>query len=106
MNLMSREYGGRLAHWQRTLQQDFYAPVGDIAFEGFVTMEQLTLEEAARGHFAPIPEGFEWGRTWEYMWVRARVVIPEECAGQMVVMDVHSKALLFQIFSRAFALFD
>ena len=97
MNLMSKEYGGRLEHWQRTLQQDFYCPAGDIAFEGFTTMEQLTTEDAARGHFAPIPEGFEWGRTWEYMWVRARVVIPEECAGQMVVMDLNlgGEATLF-----------
>ena len=63
MNLMSKDYGGRLEHWQRTLQQDFYCPVAEIAFEGFTTMEQLTAEEAAKGHFEPIPEGFVWGRT-------------------------------------------
>ena len=103
MNLMSKEYGGRLKHWQRTLQQDFYRPVAEIAFEGFTTMEQLTVEEAAKGHFAPVPEGFVWGRTWEYMWVRARVVIPEECAGQMVVMDLNlgGEATLF-VNSQAF----
>ena len=103
MNLMSREYGGRLKHWQRTLQQDFYRPVAEIAFEGFTTMEQLTVEEAAKGHFAPVPEGFVWGRTWEYMWVRATVVIPEECAGQTVVMDLNlgGEATLF-VNGRAF----
>ena len=97
MNLMSREYSDRLNHWQRTIQQDFYVPVQPIEFEGFVTMEQLTPEATAKGQFAPIPEGFVWGRTWEYMWVRATVVIPEECAGQMVVMDLNlgGEATLF-----------
>ena len=36
MKLMSNEYSGRLKHWQRTLQQDFYRPVAGIAFEGFI----------------------------------------------------------------------
>ena len=103
MKLMSKEYVGRLEHWQRTLTQDFYCAVGDIAFEGFTTMEQLAPKAAAKGDFLPIPEGFEWGRTWEYMWVRARVVIPEECAGQMVVMNLHlgGEATLF-VNSKAF----
>ena len=97
MKLMSNEYSGRLKHWQRTLQQDFYRPVAGIAFEGFLTMDQLTPEEAAKGHFAPIPEGFQWGHTWEYMWVRATVVIPEECEGQTVVMGLNlgGEATLF-----------
>ena len=72
MKLISNEYSGRLKHWQRTLQQDFYMPVQPIVFEGFVTMEQLTPEDAAKGDFAPIPEGFAWGHTWEYMWIRRR----------------------------------
>ena len=97
MKLISNEYMGRLRHWQRTIQQDFYMPVQPIAFEGFTTMAQLSVEEAARGDFAPIPEGFRWGHTWEYMWVRATVEIPAACAGQTVVMDLHlgGEATLF-----------
>ena len=103
MQLMSNEYRGRLKHWQRTIQQDFYVPMQPISFEGFVTMDQLTVEEAARGSFQPIPEGFQWGRTWEYMWVQAVVEIPAECAGQTVVMDLHlgGEATLF-VNGRAF----
>ena len=103
MKLMSNEYHDRLQHWQRTIQQDFYVPVQPIAFEGFVTMEQLTVEEAAKGAFQPIPEGFQWGHTWEYMWVRAAVVIPPECEGQTVVMDLNlgGEATLF-VNGRAF----
>ena len=68
MQLMNNEYRDRLEHWQRTIQQDFYMPVQPIHFDGFLTMEQLTVEEAAKGDFRPIPEGFVWGHTWEYMW--------------------------------------
>ena len=97
MKLMSNEYMGRLRHWQRTIQQDFYMPVQPIAFEGFTTMAQLSVEEASQGRFAPILEGFRWGHTWEYMWVRATVEIPTECTGQTVVMDLHlgGEATLF-----------
>ena len=97
MQLMSNEYRDRLRHWQRTIQQDFYLPVKTIDFEGFVTMEQLTPEDASRGCFTPIPDGFRWGHTWEYMWVRATVEIPPECAGQTVVMDLNlgGEATLF-----------
>lgn len=59
MKLMSREYDGRLKRCQRPPQQGFYVPVQPIAFGGFA-----------------------WGHTWEYMWVRAKAVIPEECAGR------------------------
>ena len=97
MKLISNEYMGRLRHWQRTIQQDFYMPVQPIAFEGFTTMAQLSMEEASQGSFAPIPEGFRWGHTWEYMWVRATVEIPAACAGQTVVMDLNlgGEATLF-----------
>ncbi len=103
MQLMNNEYRDRLEHWQRTIQQDFYMPVQPIHFEGFLTMDQLTVEEAAKGDFRPIPEGFVWGHTWEYMWVRASVVIPPECEGQTVVMDLNlgGEATLF-VNGRAF----
>ena len=103
MKLMSNEYRDRLNHWQRTIQQDFYMPVQPIAFEGFVTMAQLTMEEAAKGDFRPIPKGFQWGHTWEYMWLRATVELPQACAGQTVVMDLNlgGEATLF-VNGRAF----
>lgn len=78
MALLHSEYKDRLTHWQRVLAQDFYRPMGEIALEGFTTMEHLTPEQAAQGSFAPIPEGMYWGHTWEYMWCRSRVVLPVE----------------------------
>lgn len=51
MELLHSEYKDRIAHWQRVLAQDFYHPAGEIAFEGFTTMDHLTPEQAADGGF-------------------------------------------------------
>lgn len=103
MALMHSEYKARLAHWQRVLAADFYHPFGEICFEGFTTMEHLRPEEAARGMFHPVEEGTQWGHTWEYLWLRSRVTLPEEAKGQTIVMslDMGGEATLF-VDGRAF----
>ena len=54
MKYMHSEWKGRLNHWLETLKQDFYLPLGEIPVEGFLTMEHLTPEEAAKGPFEPM----------------------------------------------------
>lgn len=88
MSLMHSEYRARVKHWQRVLAQDFYLPLEEIAFEGFASMAHLTPDEAARGDFRPMPVGTEWGRTWEYLWLRAKVTLPEAAKGQTVCMSL------------------
>ena len=86
---------------QRTLSQDFYRPLDEICFEGFTTMEHLTPEQAEKGCFMPVKEGTEWGHTWEYMWMRARVVLPEAAQGERIVtvsythLDVYKRQIYF-----------
>ena len=88
MALLHSEYKDRLAHWQRVLAADLYRPLGEIEFEGFFTMQHLTPEQAAQGTFCPLEQGMQWGHTWEYLWCRARVVLPEQAQGQTVAMDL------------------
>lgn len=97
MELLHSEYKDRIAHWQRVLAQDFYHPEGEIAFEGFTTMDHLTPEQAVEGGFRPMPVGTVWGHTWEYLWLRATVTLPEETAGKAVAMslDMGGEATLF-----------
>ena len=97
MELLHSEYKDRIAHWQRVLAQDFYHPAGEIAFEGFTTMDHLTPEQAVDGGFRPVPVGTVWGHTWEYLWLRATVTLPEETAGKAVAMslDMGGEATLF-----------
>lgn len=97
MSLLSSEYKGRLAHWQRALASDLYRPMGEICFEGFATKRHLTPEEAAAQSFAPVPEGTPWGCAWEYLWLRASVTLPPAAAGKPVAMalDMGGEATLF-----------
>lgn len=88
MSLMHSEYVSRIQHWQRVLAKDFYHPLEEIHFADFTTMEHLTPEEAQRGAFALVPEGTEWGRTWEYMRLRASITLPPEAQGQPIAMSL------------------
>ena len=103
MALLHSEYKDRLAHWQRVLAQDFYRPLGPIRLEGFTTMDHLTPDEAAGGAFRPVEAGTPWGHTWEYLWCRGRVCLPEEARGRTIVMQLElgGEATLF-VNGRAF----
>ena len=90
MKYMHSEWQHRLRHWLETLKKDLYLPLGPIEVESFMTMDQLTPEAAARGDFAPMAPGTKWGHTWEYCWMRGRVVLPQAAAGKRVVMDLQT----------------
>ena len=88
MKYMHSEWRIRLEHWIDTLKKDLYHPLGAIQAEAFFTMEHLTPEQAAAQAFAPIAPGTPWGKTWEYCWLRGRILLPPEAAGKRVVMDL------------------
>ena len=97
MSLLHSEYRDRLAHWQRVLASDFYRPLESIQFDGFTTIRHLTPGQAAQGPFCPMEEGTAWGHTWEYMWCRADITLPEAAADKTVAMelDLGGEATLF-----------
>jgi len=88
MKYMHSEWRSRLEHWANTLSQDIYRSLGEIEFEGALTMEHLTLDQAKKLRYRPMPAGTRWGKTYEYCWLRARVTIPPEAAGLRVAMDL------------------
>ena len=90
MKYMHSEWRRRLDHWTETLKKDFYRPLGRIPTEAFFTTEHLTPSEAAEQAFMPIAEGTPWGKTWEYCWLRGRIILPEEAAGKRIVMDLNT----------------
>ncbi len=94
---MHPEWKDRVAHWIRTLEMEFYEPLGEITLEGFTTMEMLSPEEAERGPYAPMPRGAAWGKAWEYCWLRGDFTLPPQAAGQRVVMNLNpgGEATLF-----------
>ena len=86
MKVMHSEWTDRLHHWIRTLKDDFYEPLGEIAWEAFRTKEHRTPEEVAQCAFTGVEPGFTWGETWEYCWFRGTVTLPAAAAGKRIVM--------------------
>ena len=90
MKWVGSEWGSRVAHWMETLKQDMYLPLGGIDVEAFTTMDYLTPEEASAREFAPMAPGTPWGVTWQYCWMRGRVVLPKEAAGKRIALDLQT----------------
>ncbi|NLG50513.1 MAG: alpha-mannosidase [Chloroflexi bacterium] len=82
------EWGRRIDNWRNELPRHFYRELGEIAFSGFITTEQLTVQEAAQQQFAPMPPGTPWGAKWEYAWFKGELTLPESAAGQRIVLCV------------------
>ncbi len=88
MKYMHSEWQRRLDHWLKTLKDDLYLPLGEMETEGFLTMEQLSPDEALKGSFSPMKKGTKWGRTWEYCWLRGKITLPAEAQGKRIVIDL------------------
>ncbi|MBN2391108.1 MAG: alpha-mannosidase, partial [Anaerolineae bacterium] len=91
------EWKDRIYHWYEELPRHFYHPLGTMALEGFVTLEQLTPAEAAARDFLPTPPGVAWGAKWEYGWFKGSFVLPDAAAGQRIVLavDVGAESIVF-----------
>ena len=87
---MHSEWKQRLDHWINTARKDLYLPLGEIPVESFLTMDYLTPEEARNQTFAPMAPGTAWGHTWEYCWMRGKIVLPPEAAGKVIAMDLQT----------------
>lgn len=62
-----------------------YKKILDLKFEGFITNERLTLDEAmARGKEA-FNKGKKWGKRWEYAWLFTKVTVPSGFEGKRIV---------------------
>src|SRR5512147_2986086 len=91
------EWRHRLDVWRKELPHHLYRELGAVALEGFATTEQLTLDQAARGSFRPMPEGAPWGAKWEYGWFRGALALPPTARGQRIVLklDVGGESLVY-----------
>jgi len=84
--MLTIEWRRRIDNWRKELPNNLYRPLGTIELSGFLTYEQLTVQEASRRSFAPMPPGTQWGAKWEYCWFRGRVVLPEEARGRRIAL--------------------
>ena len=83
---LTLEWLNRINQWRHTMPRLFYRELGRVTFDGFVTKDQLTVEEAERRRFKPMPAGTAWGAKWEYAWFRATISLPASSAGERIVL--------------------
>ena len=88
MQVLHSEWRGRIAHWIRTLMDDFYRPLGEIPLSACCTMEELSPEKAQELKYVPVSSGFTWGHTYEYCWMKGRITLPDEADGKWIVLDL------------------
>ncbi len=95
--MLTLEWKHRLDNWRQELFNHIYRPLGAIPLCGFVTTEQLTLEEATQRSYAPFPVGTQWGAKWEYGWFKGQVTLPEAAKGERIVlmMDVGGESAVY-----------
>ena len=73
---LTPEWRGRVEAWRNLLRELCYVRLGEVPLSGFVTKEQLSPRQAAKGHFRRMPRGTQWGGRWEYCWFRGAVKLP------------------------------
>ena len=88
MNVMHSEWRDRIAHWIRTLKEDFYEPLGELKWEAARTMEELPFDKLDSLDFEKVEPGYTWGNLWEYCWFRGRVTLPAKAEGKRIVMKL------------------
>jgi alpha-mannosidase len=87
---LNEEWQRRIDEWQEVLWKDLYRSLGEIAFSGFVTKEQLSAQDTLQRKFSPMPPGTAWGGKWEYAWLKGDVIIPKEAAGKRINLRLNT----------------
>ncbi len=85
---MKSEWLESLKHIENALIYDFYHPVGDISFEGFVTDAELSLCDAEKLDRKLIKTNDVFGEATKYAWLFARFRLGDECAGERIIMNL------------------
>jgi alpha-mannosidase len=82
------EWKRRIDNWRKELPRHFYRPLQGVNLSGFITTEQLTVDQAAQRDFFYMPPGTCWGAKWEYAWLQGEVVLPQAAAGRRIALAV------------------
>lgn len=86
---LNPEWLRRVNNWRRELTNHFYRHLGSVDWSGLTTSEHLSIAEAERGEFHPMPAGTPWGRKWEYGWFKGELTLPSEAAGKRIAVAVN-----------------
>ena len=103
---LSKEWTRKIEYYLKAIPDYVCTTLGEFEFEGFVTKERLSVEEAALRERQKFPAGMSWGHKWEYAWLFSEVVIPEECAGKRVVISSDNGECVVGVNGKIYGAFD
>src|SRR4030042_6769432 len=89
---LTKEWLNRITHWDSALWQICYEPLDTLELTGFLTLKQLTVDQAANHKFHPMPVGTYWGAKWQYGWFKTDITLPEIAAGRRIVLNMNPAA--------------
>ena len=95
--MLTKEWKRRIDNWRRELPNNTYRPLGVLALNGFITKDQITVEQAMEHELEPMPVGTKWGAKWEYAWFKGQVALPESAQGARCVLmiDVGAESAIY-----------
>lgn len=103
---LSKEWARKIEYYLKAIPDYICTNINEFEFEGFVTQERLSLEEAVLREKQKFSAGMSWGYKWEYAWVFSEVTIPEECAGKRVVISSDNGECVVWINGKIYGAFD
>lgn len=103
---LTKEYQRKIEVFIEKFPKRMYKTFGEVEFSGFFTYDRLSLEGAEKIERKSIPQGFEWGRKWEYGWFFADITIPESLNGKMVLFAAQLGECVVFVNGQVFGAFD
>lgn len=103
---LTKEYQRKVEVFIEKIPKRMYRVYGGTEFSGFFTYDRLTLEEAKLRERQLMPQGFEWGKKWEYGWFFADITIPECLDGKRVLFAAELGECVVFVNGKVFGAFD
>lgn len=75
-----------LAATLRHIEKAIYTPLTELHTEAWITPEPVTFAERQSGRHETIALGQSWGKLWDCAWFHFTGRVPEQAAGQTVVL--------------------
>lgn len=86
----------RLKDLKRRLEEKVYEKVSSLEVNAWVTREPVGYADRQSGEHVSVAPGDKWGNLWDCAWFHFKGVVPEQAAGQKVVLliDINGELLL------------
>jgi alpha-mannosidase len=81
---LTEEWKHRIERWEKILWECCYRPIDNVKLSGFITLEQLTADEALSRPFQPMSPDTRAANG--NSWFKGQLILPNEADGQRIVL--------------------